>query len=340
MSWRSGGRPLSRAPIRAPQSVSRGVEQLLVRRLGSAQVERSAPPCISFARTRPAARRTAVAGVPRDEQSAVSRIAEDGPVRAGAAEAVLVGDGPRSHQSLQRTVSAPGRDHAAARGVARSLEFGLSAVGAPGAAQHHLVVSQGPGLVRQTTDVVSSVSTAGSLRITARRPAIRCTPTASAIVTMAGRPSGIAATATATATASVIAASAASATGQLIQALAASGRRAQALSHFTAVRRKLAEELVQILVRSSGSRKLGHQRYAFAPVVVLEAVLLRLWVHPHGLLQQLGKLHLQRRQSEPVLVTPSPAACWSPGSTMRLRVSYRSAALTSVNCWLGRPLQS
>src|SRR5688572_29869336 len=46
MSWRSGGRPLSRAPIRAPQSVSRVAEELLVRRLGSAQVGRSAPPCI------------------------------------------------------------------------------------------------------------------------------------------------------------------------------------------------------------------------------------------------------------------------------------------------------
>ena len=49
------------------------------------------------------------------------------------------------------------------------------------------------------TVVEPSVSTAGSRRITARRRAIRWTPTASAIVTIAGSPSGIAATASDTA---------------------------------------------------------------------------------------------------------------------------------------------
>jgi hypothetical protein len=39
------------APIRAPQSVSRVAEKDLVRRLGSAQVVQSAPPCISSHRS-------------------------------------------------------------------------------------------------------------------------------------------------------------------------------------------------------------------------------------------------------------------------------------------------
>ena len=45
------------------------------------------------------------------------------------------------------------------------------------------------------TDAQPSVSTDGSLRTIALRLIIRCTPSASAIVTMAGSPSGIAATA-------------------------------------------------------------------------------------------------------------------------------------------------
>ncbi len=64
-----------------------------------------------------------------------------------------------------------------------------------------------PVLSVHTTDVEPSVSTAGSSRTTARRRAMRCTPIASAMVTIAGSPSGIAATA------SVIAARAASASG-------------------------------------------------------------------------------------------------------------------------------
>ena len=47
----------------------------------------------------------------------------------------------------------------------------------------------------QITVVLPSVSTAGSLRTTARRAAMRCTPMASAMVTMAGKPSGMAPTA-------------------------------------------------------------------------------------------------------------------------------------------------
>ena len=43
--------------------------------------------------------------------------------------------------------------------------------------------------------VLPSVSTAGSLRTMARRAAMRCTPMARAMVTMAGSPSGMAATA-------------------------------------------------------------------------------------------------------------------------------------------------
>jgi hypothetical protein len=50
-------------------------------------------------------------------------------------------------------------------------------------------------LSEQITVVLPSVSTEGSLRTTARRAAMRCTPMASAMVTMAGRPSGMAPTA-------------------------------------------------------------------------------------------------------------------------------------------------
>jgi hypothetical protein len=56
-----------------------------------------------------------------------------------------------------------------------------------------------PVLSVQMTVAHPSVSTAGKRRISTRRAAIRCTPTASAIVTIAGRPSGTAATARATA---------------------------------------------------------------------------------------------------------------------------------------------
>jgi hypothetical protein len=56
-----------------------------------------------------------------------------------------------------------------------------------------------PVLSVQMTVVDPSVSTAGSRRVTARRCAIRCTPTARAMVTIAGSPSGIAATASETA---------------------------------------------------------------------------------------------------------------------------------------------
>ena len=52
-----------------------------------------------------------------------------------------------------------------------------------------------PVLSVQMTIVLPSVSTAGSLRMIARRFAIRFTPMASVTVTAAGRPSGIAATA-------------------------------------------------------------------------------------------------------------------------------------------------
>ena len=47
------------------------------------------------------------------------------------------------------------------------------------------------------TVVEPRVSTAGSLRTTARRVAMRCTPIASAMVTIAGSPSGMAPTASA-----------------------------------------------------------------------------------------------------------------------------------------------
>jgi hypothetical protein len=60
-----------------------------------------------------------------------------------------------------------------------------------------------PVLSEQITVVEPSVSTAGSLRMTARRRTIRCTPMASAMVTIAGRPSGMAPTASAMAKISV-----------------------------------------------------------------------------------------------------------------------------------------
>ena len=56
-----------------------------------------------------------------------------------------------------------------------------------------------PVLSEQITVVLPSVSTAGSRRMIARRFAIRATPIASVTVTAAGRPSGIAPTASATA---------------------------------------------------------------------------------------------------------------------------------------------
>ena len=52
-----------------------------------------------------------------------------------------------------------------------------------------------PVLSEQIVVVLPSVSTAGSLRTIARRAAMRWTPMASAMVTMAGRPSGMAPTA-------------------------------------------------------------------------------------------------------------------------------------------------
>ncbi len=52
-----------------------------------------------------------------------------------------------------------------------------------------------PVLSEQMTPTVPSVSTAGSRRIIALRPAMRCTPIARVMVMIAGRPSGIAATA-------------------------------------------------------------------------------------------------------------------------------------------------
>ena len=56
-----------------------------------------------------------------------------------------------------------------------------------------------PVLSEQMTVVLPSVSTAGSLRMMARRSAMRETPMASVMVTAAGSPSGIAPTASATA---------------------------------------------------------------------------------------------------------------------------------------------
>lgn len=55
-----------------------------------------------------------------------------------------------------------------------------------------------PVLSVQITEVAPSVSTAGSLRITALRAAIRCTPIASVMVMTAGSPSGITPTDSAT----------------------------------------------------------------------------------------------------------------------------------------------
>ncbi len=52
-----------------------------------------------------------------------------------------------------------------------------------------------PVLSEQITVALPKVSTAGSFRITAFFFTIRCTPSESMIVTMAGKPSGIAATA-------------------------------------------------------------------------------------------------------------------------------------------------
>src|SRR5690606_36507698 len=52
-----------------------------------------------------------------------------------------------------------------------------------------------PVLSEQITDAQPKVSTEGSLRTIALRLIIRCTPRARAMVTIAGRPSGIAATA-------------------------------------------------------------------------------------------------------------------------------------------------
>ena len=52
-----------------------------------------------------------------------------------------------------------------------------------------------PVLSEQITVVEPSVSTAGSLRMMALRRAMRCTPMARAMVTTAGRPSGMAPTA-------------------------------------------------------------------------------------------------------------------------------------------------
>ena len=52
-----------------------------------------------------------------------------------------------------------------------------------------------PVLSLQTVVTDPSASTAGSLRVMALRRAICCTPIARVIVTSAGRPSGIAATA-------------------------------------------------------------------------------------------------------------------------------------------------
>ena len=56
-----------------------------------------------------------------------------------------------------------------------------------------------PVLSEQMTVVLPRVSTAGSLRMMARRRAMRDTPMARVMVTAAGRPSGMAPTASATA---------------------------------------------------------------------------------------------------------------------------------------------
>ncbi|MNC78907.1 hypothetical protein D3C75_1312450 [compost metagenome] len=52
-----------------------------------------------------------------------------------------------------------------------------------------------PVLSEQMTEAQPRVSTEGSLRTMALRLIIRCTPRARAMVTIAGRPSGMAATA-------------------------------------------------------------------------------------------------------------------------------------------------
>jgi hypothetical protein len=54
-----------------------------------------------------------------------------------------------------------------------------------------------PVLSEQITVVLPRVSTAGNLRMMARRWAMRATPMASVMVTAAGRPSGMAPTASA-----------------------------------------------------------------------------------------------------------------------------------------------
>ena len=56
-----------------------------------------------------------------------------------------------------------------------------------------------PVLSEQMTEALPSVSTAGRRRMIALRLTIRCTPMASTMVTMAGRPSGMADTASETA---------------------------------------------------------------------------------------------------------------------------------------------
>jgi hypothetical protein len=56
-----------------------------------------------------------------------------------------------------------------------------------------------PVLSEQITVTEPSVSTAGKRRTMALRRAMRCTPSARVMVTMAGRPSGMAATARPTA---------------------------------------------------------------------------------------------------------------------------------------------
>ncbi len=63
-----------------------------------------------------------------------------------------------------------------------------------------------PVLSEQMTVTEPSVSTAGRRRMMALRRAMRCTPMASAMVMIAGRPSGIAATARPTAARNIVAA--------------------------------------------------------------------------------------------------------------------------------------
>ncbi len=61
-----------------------------------------------------------------------------------------------------------------------------------------------PVLSEQITVAQPKVSTAGSWRITALCLLMRCTPTERAMVTTAGRPSGMAATARVTATMNIL----------------------------------------------------------------------------------------------------------------------------------------